>query len=504
VAEPPKRRRRRRRGRGRGSRTAPTPEDLARRRFGIAHLHPEQAEAIAAVLAGRDVLAVLPTGFGKSLVYQVAALCRARPTVVVSPLVALMADQERALHRRQVPVVRIDSTVGVKARREALQAIRPEAPLVVLTTPESLDADDLRAALKASPPWMLCVDEAHCISEWGHDFRPAYLRLAAQRTALGDPVGLALTATATPRVRSDIVARLGLHDPLVIAGPPYRPNLRLEVSIAQGDEKTATLGRRIKRMERPAIVYCATTRAVDGIEAALARARIPAAKYHGKMTKADREAAQARFMRPKSRVVMIATSAFGMGIDKPDVRRVEHYQAPGSLEQYVQEAGRAGRDGKPATCELLFDPADLEIQRALQAGSRPGPGQLRKVAHAFAAWAGEGRSVDVAELALSAGVPQTIARSMSAQLEEIGVVHRDDDKRFTVLVSPRALHAATDDLVARLEILRRQDEQHLADVEAYAHTTECRAAFLRRYFGEVDPPRCGVCDRCRTPVTARP
>ena len=447
---------------------------------------------------------MLPTGFGKSLVYQVAALCRDRPTVVVSPLVALMADQERALVRRQVPVVRIDSTVGVRARREALARVQPNASLVVLTTPESLDADDLRAALKAAPPWMLCVDEAHCISEWGHDFRPAYLRLAAQRNALGDPVGLALTATATLHVREDIVVRLGLRDPLVISGPPYRPNLRLAVRIAHGDQKTVLLGRRIQRMKRPGIVYCATTRAVDGIEAALSRARLPAAKYHGKMTKADREKAQARFMRPRSRIVMIATSAFGMGIDKPDVRWVEHYQAPGSLEQYVQEAGRAGRDGKPATCELLFDPADLDIQRALQAKSRPGPGQLRKVANALAAWAGEGRSVAASELALSAGVPQTVARSMAAQLEELGVVARDDDKRWRVRVPPRELHAATDDLIGRLEILRRQDEQHLADVEAYARTTECRAAFLRRYFGEPDPPRCGVCDRCRAPTNAEP
>lgn len=460
-------------------------------------MHPEQIEAVDAVLAGRDTLAVLPTGYGKSLIYQVAALLRDRPTVVVSPLVALMADQERAMTAHRVPVVRIDSTVGVRARREALARIQPGAPLVVLTTPESLDADDLREALHACPPWLLVVDEAHCISEWGHDFRPAYLRLAAQRRELGGPVGLGLTATATPHVQADVVERLGLSDPRVVTRSPFRANLRLSVKLARGDAKITLAGLRIRRLPRPGIVYCATTAAVDGIARGLARGRIATAPYHGKMTKSDRQAAQARFMRHRSKIVMVATSAFGMGIDKPDVRYVLHYQAPGSLEQYVQEAGRAGRDGAPATCELLFDPADLDIQRALQQKSRPHPGQLRRVANALAAWAGEGRTVAVAELALSAAVPQTVARSVCAQLEGVGVVTRGADKRYEVSVGTRELHEATDDLVGRLEVVRRSDEQHLQDVQAYATTQECRAAFLRRYFGEENPPRCGQCDSCR-------
>ena len=470
---------------------------MARTTFGIAKLKPQQRRAIEAVLAGRDTLAVLPTGFGKSLVYQVAAVVRSQPTIVISPLIALMADQEQALQRRGVDVVRIDSTLRVTQRREALARVAKGGSLVVLTTPESLDAPDLRAALDEAPPWLLCVDEAHSISEWGHDFRPAYLRLGVQRDALGGPVVLALTATATVRVREDIAYRLSLREPEPLVEPPYRSNLRFAAQVVSDDEKIQQTARRVKRWPRPGIIYCATTRAVDGIASALGRARIGAAAYHGRMNKADREQAQRRFTRTKARIVMVATSAFGMGIDKPDVRYVLHYHAPASLEQYVQEAGRAGRDGKMARCELLFDPTDLDIQRALLAKSRAHPGQLRKVAKALAAYADEGRDAGIVEIAAAAGVPQTVARSTCAQLEGLGVVHRDRDKRHSLQVSVAKLHAAVDELVAQLDAQRRGDERRLQQVDAYARTDECRSVFIRRYFGEEDPPRCGQCDRCR-------
>jgi ATP-dependent DNA helicase RecQ len=319
----------------------------ARESWGVRRLKPEQESAMQALMVERDVLAVLPTGFGKSLIYQVPALLARRPTIVVSPLIALMADQEQSLLRRRLPVVRIDSTLLVAQRRAAFERLAEGGPLVVLTTPETLESEASRAAFEESRPSLLCVDEAHCISEWGHDFRPAYLRLGDARKRLGGPPVLALTATATPRVRAQVLERLGMQDALQVLAPPHRPNLRLEVDIVPGDEKPLRAGKIIRKLPRPGIVYCSTTVAVDRLGITFAKARIPAATYHGRLKKAEREAAQELFMQPSKRLLMVATSAFGMGIDKPDIRTILHYQAPGSLEQYVQEAGAPGATASP-------------------------------------------------------------------------------------------------------------------------------------------------------------
>ncbi len=469
---------------------------LARQRFGIERLHAEQERAIEALLAGRDVLAVLPTGSGKSLIYQLPALLIRRPTLVVSPLLALMADQETALRARDVPVVRLDGTVRGSARRAALARVAARGSLVVLTTPETLESPDARASLAAARPWCLCVDEAHCISEWGHDFRPAYLRLGRERAALGEPQALALTATATPRVRADIEARLHLRDPLVLVAPPHRPNLFLSADVVSSGEKPGRAGQLLRLLPRPAIVYCATTVEVDRIARALASARIPGARYHGKLRKSERAEAQRRFLKRGNELVLVATSAFGMGIDKPDIRSILHYQTPGSLEQYAQEAGRSGRDGQPARCALLFDPADLDIQRHLQAQGRAGRAQLRRVARALAAWAAEDRAVDARALALSSGVSLGLTRSICAQLEELGVLERDPAHRFSSALTPGELEPLAEDLARRLEVQRREDEHRLEALEGYARSEGCRSAFLRRYFGEEDPPLCGNCDRC--------
>ncbi|MHC4305019.1 MAG: RecQ family ATP-dependent DNA helicase [Planctomycetota bacterium] len=468
----------------------------SRQRLGITRLHPEQERAIEAVLSGRDTLAVLPTGFGKSLIYQVPALLSDRPTLVISPLLALMRDQEQGLLARDIPVVRLDSTVRPKARREALARIEGGGSLIVLTTPETLETDDAGAAVGRGRPRLLCVDEAHCISEWGHDFRPAYLRIGAERRTLRIPQVLALTATATPRVRTDIARRLRLKDPAEILAPPHRPNLRLEAHYAPGNEKITRAGRILRRLQRPGIVYCATTKAVDEIYTALRRAEIPCARYHGRMRKADREAEQKKFMHRGRRLVMVATSAFGMGIDKRDIRYIMHYQVPASPEQYVQEAGRAGRDGRTSRCILLFDPADLSIQEYLQARSRPNAAQLRRVARAFAAWADENKPVATRDLALSAGVPLTTCRSMCAQLEEGGLIALDTKRRWTAAVEPQALQRGARGLAGRFEIERRQDERRLRAMTEYLETDQCRSVFLRRWFGEGDPPDCGNCDLC--------
>jgi ATP-dependent DNA helicase RecQ len=469
----------------------------ARRTFGIERLRPEQESAMVAVLSGHDAFVALPTGFGKSLIYQVPAMILERPTIVVSPLIALMADQERALKSRGVPVAVLHSRLRSAERRAALEQLEHPGRLVVLTTPETLESRTVGAYFERARPALLCVDEAHCISEWGHDFRPAYLRLGAARERLGNPPALALTATATPRVRRDIAERLRLRDPVVLFGPAHRENLRLTVEMVPGPEKFGAVGRRIRALRRPGIIYCATTTAVDQLAGALERARIPVVRYHGKMRAADRAAAQRQFMQPARRLIMVATSAFGMGIDKPNIRYIVHYQAPGSLEQYVQEVGRAGRDGRQAHCVLLFDAADIEIQERLQALGRPTVTHLARFENALAAWASEDRAPTAAALAFSAGVPVRIGETLLSDLEEDGLVQRDQEGRVVVAVPLDTFRTAAGDLVRKLKTFRYEGERRLGAVADYAQTAECRSVFLRRYFGEEHPPRCGTCDRCR-------
>ncbi len=479
--------------------TPPQPAGLeeAARAFGFEQLRPEQEAVLEHVLQGGDALVVLPTGFGKSACYQVPSLLLPRPVVVVSPLLALIEDQVETLKRRGIPVVRFDGTVRGAARRQAMERIRAGGPLLVMTTPETFGGDELLVALHESGISLLAIDEAHCASEWGHDFRPAYLRLGTLVERYGRPPVMALTATATAAVRKDLKRILDLREPLEIVESPNRPNLAFDVIECAGDARLRALGRLMLRLRRPGIVYCSTTRDVDTVYGALQGMQIPSNRYHGGMGGGDRRAQQEEFMRRGRRNVMVATSAFGLGIDKRDFRYVVHFQTPASIEQYVQEAGRAGRDGQRAHCILLHDPADRRIHEFLLGQSRTSPPQLFQVASALAAYVAEEREPDTLDLAASSRVPQRVTAAVVAMFESAGLVRIGSEKTIEALVSHDELVQHARRLSQQLRTLREQDSARLDAMERYAIAERCRAELLGEYFGIPVAHDCGVCDVCR-------
>jgi ATP-dependent DNA helicase RecQ len=331
---------------------------LLRARFGYPDFRPAQVGALEAVLGGHDALIVLPTGGGKSLCYQVPALMRDGLTLVLSPLISLMKDQVEALERRGLPAAYINSTLSGGEVADRLAEVEAGRVRLLYLAPERVEGGRLLRRLQAVGVAMLAVDEAHCISEWGHDFRPSYRRIGAMRDHLGGPQTVALTATATPDVREDIVRQLALRSPRVVVAGFDRTNLTYHVAPTrtQQDKDEAAVAW-LRDAEGPAIVYAPTRKAVERVAGALNRRRLRGVAYHAGLDDASRQRAQDAFMRQQVRVI-VATSAFGMGIDKADVRLVVHHAMPGSLEAYYQEAGRAGRDGHPSRCVLLHSYPD--------------------------------------------------------------------------------------------------------------------------------------------------
>jgi ATP-dependent DNA helicase RecQ len=326
---------------------------VLREQFGYETFRPGQERAVRAVLAGRDTLVVLPTGGGKSLCFQVPALILPGLTVVMSPLISLMKDQVDALTARGLPAAFINSTLtGSQISERLSRAQRGELKLLYVA-PERFDFGTSAERLRSLGVSLLAVDEAHCISEWGHDFRPSYRRVGAVREALGFPPTIALTATATPPVRADITKQLGLHNPEEIVTGFDRANLRFSVVSTKNDaEKDASLFDLLRTHDGPAVIYVSTRKAVERIAPLLEGAGVPTVGYHAGLDDETRHEVQEAFMTERARAV-VATNAFGMGIDKRNVRLVVHHAMPGSLEAYYQEAGRAGRDGASSECVLL-------------------------------------------------------------------------------------------------------------------------------------------------------
>jgi ATP-dependent DNA helicase RecQ len=456
-------------------------------------LRPQQETVIDAVLSGRDALAVMPTGSGKSAIYQVAGLALDGLVVVVSPLVALQEDQVVGLedHPDAPRAVTINATKGHRDLTEAWDAVDDGSVRYVFLAPEQLAKDDVIDRLVTAGVALVTVDEAHCVSSWGHDFRPDYLLLGEVVERLGRPPVLAMTATGSSPVRTEIVERLGMRDPLVLATGFDRPELRFEVVRHEdADTKRDALVAQVAGLEGAGVVYVATRAETLVYADELVESGRRAKPYHAGLRVRDREAVHHAFLDGDIDVV-VATSAFGMGIDKPDVRFVVHADVPESVDAYYQEVGRAGRDGSPGLATMHYRAEDLGLRRFFASGS-PRPASLRAVFDAVPARGTLGRS----ELPDASGLSARTAGRAANALVDAGVLVDVRDGLRRAPGAPRTADAAARAASDRAEERERIEESRIAMVRRFAETDECRRQFLLGYFGDELPEPCGNCDTC--------
>ena len=472
---------------------------IMREKFGFADFRPGQEAAIRSVLEGHDTLAVLPTGLGKSMIYQMAEQVLHGPTVVISPLIALQRDQVESIEESDVgKAALVNSTMREAKREEVLQDLEQGKLNYLFLAPEQFSNEEVLQQIKDAHPALFVVDEAHCISEWGHDFRPEYLRLGAIVEAIGRPPILALTATAAPTVRKEILERLGMREPHVIVQGFDRPNIWLGVEMFREEhDKKKALIERVVAAEKPGIVYAATRKHAEEIAEVLRERQVKAAFYHAGMRPAEREQVQEQFMGDEIEVI-VATTAFGMGIDKPNVRFVFHYDISESVDSYYQEIGRAGRDGNDAKAILFYRLEDMRIHRFFAGSGHIDVDQVEQVAQVVQE---SEEPVVLRNLSDKTHLSRSKLAEALSRLEEAGVVK--------TLASGEIVagneHVALDEVVVQVinehEAHRQYDKSRLDMMVGYAEVQDCRREYLLNYFGEeIDDP-CGFCDNCDAGIT---
>ncbi|MDB4975597.1 MAG: hypothetical protein JWN48_3938 [Myxococcaceae bacterium] len=472
--------------------------ELARERFGVEHFRPGQRELIETVLRGDDALGILATGAGKSLTYQLPALLLPNPVLVISPLISLMQDQNDKLSELDISSAKLNSTLSARDEREVLAQVRDNAHELIYITPERLENPEYLQLLRTQKIALFVVDEAHCVSSWGHDFRPAYLALRDARRELGNPPLLALTATATPETIGDILKQLGTESARVVSTGVERKNLSLEVLRApRAGQKREQLLALLQEEEGSGIVYVATIKKAVELHAWLAAQGISVGLYHGKLRAKEREDAQHRFMAGELKL-MVATNAFGLGIDKQDLRYVVHFNFPDSLETYYQEAGRAGRDGEPARAVLLYRLEDKRLQSYFLGGKYPRRDESMRVLEQLHALSHAGQAktgVKLAALAEATEITERHAKVIVAQLENAGIVERQRGK--VVPLREVKDEAELDQLLSEYETKRKTDRERLELMMRYAESARCRTQYLAQYFGEEAADHCEHCDNCK-------
>jgi ATP-dependent DNA helicase RecQ len=467
---------------------------LARQRFGVQKFRRGQRALIEAVLRGEDALGILPTGAGKSLTFQLPALLLPHPVLVVSPLISLMQDQHDKLAELDIASEKLNSTLRASEEREAVERMKDGEARLLYVTPERLENPAYLAQIAEEGISLFVVDEAHCVSTWGHDFRPAYLGLADARKRLGDPPLLALTATATPEMVEDIGKQLGMRAPRLVQLGVERKNLQLEVKRTPNEaNKREQLLAFVREQAGAGIVYVATIKKAEELKAWLLKEGVQAGLYHGRLGAQERKETQRRFMAGELST-MVATAAFGLGIDKQDLRFVVHFHFPDSLETYYQEAGRAGRDGEPARVVLLYRLEDKRLQSFFLGGKYPRREESMRVLEQLGALTSHGKGVTAGALAKAADMPERRTKVILAQLGNAGLI----EKRALRWFGLRAVRdrAELDGLLDAYEARRKTDRSRLEWMMRYAQTAQCRTRFLNEYFGEQSDDGCAHCDNC--------